>query len=289
MIWMCVFFIFFAIIFSIITIFIKEGKCVTSVISGAFFFISILFFVFSIFTTVPNGHVGIQNIFGKVSPNVLSSGLVTKNPFAKINKINIQTQEIKEISQVPSKEGLLMQLEVSLIFHINSKESYNLYKNVGLNYKDVIITPQLRSAMREITSLYEAKALYSSERDKISDEIFALYNKMIENRGIIVEQLLLRDIDLPKQLAEAIETKLKSEQASEEMKFILSKELQEAERKRIEAQGISDFQKIVTEGINDNLLKWKGIEATEKLASSANSKMIIIGGKDGLPLLLNSQ
>jgi len=137
---------------------------------------------------------------------------------------------------------------------------------------------------------YEAKALYSAEREKIAGEIFSLFRRLAGERGIMVQQVLLRRIGLPPVVANAIQEKLRREQEAEQMKFVLQKEQQEAERKRIEAQGIADFQRIVAQGISAQLLEWKGIEATEKLASSSNTKIVVIGNsKTGLPIILGEK
>ena len=147
--------------------------------------------------------------------------------------------------------------------------------------------PNVRSAVREVTSSYEAKALYSPEREKMGTAIDQHIRAAIEPRGVQVERVLLRDVALPARLQQAIQEKLSAEQEASRMQFVLLKEKQEAERKKIEAEGISSFQKIVTEGINENLLKWKGIEATKELALSNNSKVVIIGsGREGLPVIL---
>jgi len=161
---------------------------------------------------------------------------------------------------------------------------------VGQDYVGTIVEPQFRSAIREITASYEAKALYSAEREKISGEILGLFKRIAGERGIMVQQVLLRKIGLPPVVANAIQEKLRREQEAEQMKFVLQKEQQEAERKRIEAQGIADFQKIVAAGISSQLLEWKGIEATEKLAQSPNTKIVVIGNpKSGLPIILSGE
>ena len=165
-----------------------------------------------------------------------------------------------------------------------------MYKSVGENYAEVILEPQFRSVARGVTALYEAKALYTSEREMLAQTILVDLEKIVESRGVTVESTPLRRIGLPAGLSAAIEEKLRMEQESQRMQFVLTKEKQEAERKRIEAQGISDFQAIVTRGISDQLLRWKGIEATEKLSTSQNAKIVIIGaGKDGLPLILDTK
>src|SRR5437660_4384771 len=239
------------------------------------------------FRTVPAGHVGIKDFFGSVASDVLTPGIHLVLPLTRVQRMSVQTQEIKEIAEVPSKEGLILYLETSLLFQLDPAKAADIYKTVGSSYVGTIVEPQFRSAIREITSSYEAKALYSAEREKIAGEIFALFRRLAGDRGIIVQQVLLRKINLPPVVADAIQEKLRREQEAEQMKFVLQKEQQEAERKRIEAQGIADFQRIVAQGISPQLLEWKGIEATEKLATSHNAKVVIIGSaRTGLPLIL---
>lgn len=237
-------------------------------------------------TVVPAGHVGVKDFFGSVSSSILPAGVHVVLPFTRVIKMSIQTQEVKETTEVPSKEGLMMDLEGSLLFRLDPAKAADIYKTVGKNYQEITVHPQMRSAIREITASYDAKALYSSEREQIARETFELFQKMASGRGIVAEAVLLRKIGLPPIVANAIQEKLKREQEAEQMKFVLQKEQQEAERKRIEAQGISDFQKIVAQGISAQLLEWKGIEATEKLAASPNTKIVVIGNSKGLPLIL---
>jgi len=254
------------------------------------FFLLIILLIGSPITIVPAGHIGVKDFFGIVSKNGLAPGIHFVIPFTKVIKISVRTEEMLEMAEVPSKEGLIMNLDVSLLFHLKEEFAPEMYKKVGKNYQKIVVEPQFRSAIREITASYEAKALYSAERDKVAKEIFELVKKLTEERGIVVEQVLLRKIGLPTIVANAIQEKLRREQEAEQMKFILQKEQQEAERKRIEAQGIADFQKIVSQGISPQLLEWKGIEATEKLANSPNSKIVIIGNpKTGLPVILSTE
>jgi prohibitin 1 len=191
---------------------------------------------------------------------------------------------------VPSKEGMTMTIEVSVLYHLDPEKASDIYRSVGSDYAGVLLEPQFRSVTRGVTATYEAKALYSAERDKIARETLELFRKMAEGRGIISEAVLLRKIGLQAVVANAIQEKLKREQEAEQMKFVLQKESQEAERKRIEAQGVADFQRIVASGISQQLLEWKGIEATEKLALSANTKVVVIGNsKSGLPIILGGE
>ena len=239
---------------------------------------------------IPAGHVGVKDFFGNVSSSVLLPGVRVVFPFTRVVSMSIKTQELKETAEVPSKEGLTMDLEGSLLFRLDPAKAADIYRTIGPNYQEIAVIPQLRSAIREITASYEAKILYSAERDKIANETFQLVQKMTKDRGIIVEAVLLRKIGLPTIVANAIQEKLRREQEAEQMKFVLQKEEQEAQRKRIEAQGVADFQRIVASGISPQLLEWKGIEATEKLALSQNTKIVVIGNpKSGLPIILGGE
>ncbi|HYX22123.1 MAG TPA: prohibitin family protein [Thermoanaerobaculia bacterium] len=238
-------------------------------------------------TVVPAGHVGVKDFFGSVSPNSLPPGVHLIVPFTRVHKMSIRTQELKETAEVPSKEGLMMDLEGSLLYRLDPAKAPDVYRTVGVNYAEISVVPQIRSAIREITASYDAKALYSAQREQVAQETFELVKKMTAGRGVIIDQVLLRKIGLPQLVANAIQEKLKREQEAEQMKFVLQKEQQEAERKRIEAQGIADFQRIVAQGISAQLLEWKGIEATEKLAMSPNTKVVVVGNpKSGLPIIL---
>ena len=252
-------------------------------------FLLVIFFILRAARVVPAGHVGVVDLFGNVRAEALPSGLHLVNPLARLHRMSIQTNENKETIDTPSSEGLIVHLDVSVLYHLDAAKAPEVYRTIGLNYESVLVAPNVRSAVREVTSSYEAKALYSPEREKMSEEINQHIRGAIEPRGISIERLLLRDVALPQRLQEAIQEKLSAEQEASRMQFVLQKEKQEAERKKIEAEGISSFQKIVTEGINENLLKWKGIEATKELALSGNSKVVIIGaGKEGLPIILGS-
>ena len=259
-------------------------------IIGVLVAILIVLTVASPFTVIPAGHVGVKDFFGRVSSSTLPPGVGIVIPFTKVVKMTVQTQEIMEQADTPSREGLIINLEVSLLYRLDPDKAADIYKKVGRNYAQVVVEPQLRSAIREITASYDAKSLYSSERNKIAQEIQSMFVQLTTERGIITDQVLLRKIGLPATVANAIQEKLKREQEAEQMKFVLQKEQQEAERKRIEAQGVADFQRIVAQGISSQLLEWKGIEATEKLANSPNSKIVVIGNpKSGLPIILSGE
>jgi len=248
----------------------------------------VLFFMAtSCITMIKAGHVGVVDLFGRVQSLTLKPGIQIINPLAHVVQMSVQTQEIKETMDVPSKEGLTMGIEVSLLYHLDPEKAADVYSKVGEDYAGVLLEPQFRSVTRGVTASYEAKALYTSEREAVAQLILDDLKKLVEPRGIVVETTPMRRLSLPAKITSAIEDKLSADQESQRMTFVLTKEKQEAERKRIEAQGVADFQKIVTDGISDKLLQWKGIEATQDLAKSPNAKIVIIGNsKNGLPLVL---
>ncbi len=244
------------------------------------------------FTIIPAGNVGVVDFFGTVSEKTLTPGINLVNPMAAIVKFPCQTQEHKENMQVLSREGLTIGLEISALYRLNPDSAARVYQTVlGGEYQEIILIPQFRSISRAVTASFQASALYSTERERLGELIQQELSKLVGPRGIIIETTPLRNVALPPQLTEAIEQKQRADQESQRMEFILAKERQEAERKRIEAKGISDFQTIVSQGISDQLLRWKGVEATEKLANSPNTKVIIVGtgGKDGLPVILDTK
>ncbi|HEY6943976.1 MAG TPA: prohibitin family protein [Candidatus Acidoferrum sp.] len=238
-------------------------------------------------TSIPTGNVGVLTLFGRVTGETLGEGIHLINPLKSVQKLSVQTQSVKESASVPSNEGLTISLDTSLLFRLDKNMAAQVYQSVGADYGDKIVEPTLRAAIRAATSAHTANALYTNARELVQQQIQDELTKQLAPRGVVVENVLLRDVQLPAMLKSSIEAKQQAEQDALRMSFILQKEKQEAERKRIEAQGIADFQKIVATGISPQLLEWKGIEATEKLATSANAKVVIIGNpKNGLPLVL---
>ena len=243
--------------------------------------------LFSSVTKVGTGHVGVLTLFGKVTGETLGEGLHLINPLKTNNEMSVQTQTIKESANVPSSEGLMMALDTSLIYHLNPDRAAEVFQKIGADYEDKVVENQLRSAIREATASHTANALYTGEREMVAKQIQEKISEDLGKRGIMVEAVLLRDIQLPATLKASIEAKQQAEQEALAMNFRLQKETQEAQRKRIEAAGVRDFQQIVAQGITPSLLEWKGIEATENLAKSANTKVVVIGNnKNGLPLIL---
>jgi len=247
----------------------------------------LLILLFASVAYVPAGNVGVLTLFGRVTGEVLPEGTHLVNPFKGNNTMSVRTQELKETASVPSDEGLVMTLDTSLLFRLNPERAADVYQKIGPGYVEVVVEPNMRSAIRAITAEHSASALYTGGREEVAQKIYDELVRQLSSRGVEVQSVLLRDIQLPAMLKSSIEAKQQAEQDSLRMAFVLQKEKQEAERKRIEAQGIRDFQQTVSQGISQQLLEWKGIEATEKLASSSNAKVVIIGNtKNGLPLIM---
>ena len=247
----------------------------------------LLILLISSVTTVSTGHVGVLTLFGRVTPDVLPEGIHLINPLKSVQEMSIQTQQIKETASVPSSEGLVMGLDTSLIFKLDHTKAAVVLQGIQPPYETTLVEPTLRSAIRSVTAAHTANTLYSGAREQVAAQIQSELERELAPRGIVVEKVLLRDIQLPATLRASIELKQQAEQESLAMSFRLQKEKQEADRKRIEAEGIRDFQRTVAQGITDQLLTWKGIEATETLAKSPNAKVVIVGSsKNGLPLIL---
>ncbi len=214
----------------------------------------VVILLFSSVTRVGTGRVGVLTLFGKVQTGgTLGEGIHLINPLKTNNELSIQTQTLKESASVPSSEGLMMSLDTSLIYHLNPDHAADVFQKIGSDYENVVVEPTLRSAIREATASHTANALYTGEREMVAKQIYDQVSQQLNQRGLTVENVLLRDIQLPATLKSAIEA----------------------------------FQQIVAQGISAQLLEWKGIEATENLAKSANTKVVVIGNnKNGLPLIL---
>lgn len=239
---------------------------------------------------VPTGHVGVVTLFGRVTGQTIGEGIHLVNPLARVHELDIRTQELKERAAVPSREGLILGVEASVLYHLQPDQAPGVYQTIGTDYADVLLVPSFRSAIRTVTAGNTASTLYSDARETIAGLILADLRQQVQSRGLAIESVLLRDLQLPDMLTQAIEAKQQAEQDAQRMAFVVGKERQEAERKRVEAQGIKDFQDIVSQGISDKLLEWKGIEATIELSKSPNAKIVVIGSpKTGLPLLFSGE
>jgi len=237
--------------------------------------------------TVQPGDVNVVTVFGHVES--FQAGIHMINPLrSKVEKVSIKTQIIQGHNAVPTKEGLAVDLELAIIYRLDPLMVTNLYITVGTKYASILITPEANSALRILTAGAEAKSLYTDGRETVQSDLKAMLVSKLAKRGIVLEDVLLKDVKLPALLVNAIEVKAQAEQDALKMKFVLEKAEFEAQRKAIEAKGIAQFQSIVTTGISPQLLQWKGIEATEKFADSKNTKIVIMGNtKTDLPVLLN--
>ena len=280
--------------------------------SSALLVVALLALVSASVVVIPAGHVGVQVLFGRVQPTALTEGIQLINPLVDVVKMSVRTETYTmsatgaegavqgdDSIQALSADGLLMPLDITIAYRLVGGDAPLVYRNIGADYVDKIIRPASRTAVREAIAGFTAQEAYSTKREALPQTMHDLLTQrmsaLLKQRedfkgatGFIVDQVMLRKIQLPDKVKNAIEAKLEAAQQSEQMEFVLQKERQEAERKRIEAKGVSDFQTIVSQSINANLLQWKGIEATETLAKSPNAKVVVIGaGRNGLPVILN--
>ena len=249
----------------------------------------LFFLVFSLAScaTIREGEVGVKRTLGEYSNKTYTKGLKFYNPFAsRIIKISTQTENLEVGLTIPSKEGLTIGSEVSILYNIDAKKAPKLLRNIGTDYEQNVILPVFRSAVADVTSRFFAKDMHTGERATIEKAIRDQMMVLMEGKGIEVEAVLLKSIQLPRSLARAIEEKLEAEQQAQRMEFVLQQAKREAEQKRIEAEGIRDAQLIIAEGLDNKILQFKSIEAFQELAKSPNAKVIITDGD--LPMIMES-
>lgn len=237
-------------------------------------------------TVIQTGEIGIVDLYGQVSDQPLTPGIHLKNPMARLTTYSTQIREVKETLETPTKDGLMLTVDVSVLYRIDPSKAKQLYQTIGANYETVILVPQVRSMIRAATATYQFNTIYTSDREKLAQQLRDNLNKTLSDRGIIIEEAPLRSVKLPDSISQSVQERLKAEQDSQRMKFVLDKERQEAERKRIEAQGNSDAQKILAQGLTDQTLRFKQIEAMQELAKSQNSKVIVMNGNQNAPVML---
>ncbi|MEI8350615.1 MAG: prohibitin family protein [Candidatus Omnitrophota bacterium] len=258
----------------------------TNIIGFGVMIVASVMIIFSFIRIVPAGSVGVVDLFGNVSELTRQPGLNLINPFARLEIMNIKTEQETEIMNVPSREGLSIDLDVTILYRLASDKASQIYKTVGVGYREVVVLPQFRSACRGVTVNYDAKSLYTSGREEMAQKVFSDLKGMLEERGIILEKVLLRSIKLPPMVSQAIEVKLRAEQESEQMKFVLTKEKQEAERKVIEAEGIARAQEIINKTLTPAYLQHEAIKAQTDMARSPNHTTVYIpSGDNGIPLV----
>jgi regulator of protease activity HflC (stomatin/prohibitin superfamily) len=237
---------------------------------------------------VRQGEVGVKRTFGKIQEKPLMEGAKLYNPFiSTIIKLPARTVNMEVRLPLPSKEGLTVQSEVSILYRMEGSYAPSIIENLGKNYEQVVILPVFRSAVADVSSQYFAKDMHTGQRSVIEKDIKKLMDAQLKDRGFVIESVLLKSIVLPPGLTKAIEEKLEAEQDAQRMEFVLNKERQEATRRIIEAEGIRDSQKIISEGLSPLLLRFKTIEAFNKLSTSPNAKVIITNGEQ--PLMVNGE
>ena len=245
------------------------------------------------------GMVGVQKLFGRVNDKILVSGLNLINPLVKVEVFDIRTQNYTMSSvhdegakagddaiRVLSADGLEVIVDLTVLYKVLPSEAPRILKEIGSDYRNTIVRPICRTKIRDNAVYYDAIALYSTKRDEFQAKIFASIEKDFKGRGLVLEQLLVRNLTLPQSVKASIESKINAEQDAQKMTFILQKEKQEAERKRVEAQGIADYQKILSTGLSDKQLQYEMIKA---ISTSPNAKLIIMGNSKGMPLMLDTK
>jgi regulator of protease activity HflC (stomatin/prohibitin superfamily) len=247
------------------------------------------------------GQIGVKVLFGKVQNDVLGSGLHLINPFIEIRSLDVKTQNYTmsgtndegmktgdDAIRVLTSDGLEVTIDLTVLYKLLPSEAPKLVRETGIDYTDKIVRPLTRTKIRDNAVYYDAISLYSTKRDEFQLRIFKSIEEDFKIRGLVLEQLLVRNITLPQSVKTTIEQKINAEQDAQKMQFVLLKEKQEAERKRVEAQGIADYQRIINIGLTSQQLQYEQIKAYLELAKSANSKVIIMG-KGNTPLILDAK
>ena len=254
------------------------------------------------FVQVGSGQVGVKTLFGKVESDILTSGMNFVNPLMDVKMMDIKTQNYTmsairdegnkkgdDAIRVLTADGLEVIIDLTILYRVVPTEAPNLLREVGLDYTDKIVRPITRTRIRDNAVSYDAVSLYSSKREEFQVRISKSIEENFKSRGLILEQLLIRNIALPASVKGTIEEKIQAEQEAQKMQFVLQKEKQEAERKRVEAQGIADYQHIISEGLTDKQLQYEQIKAMKELASSPNSKIIFMGSKSNSPVIIDGK
>ena len=250
------------------------------------------------FKQINAGNVGVKSLYGNVDTTVLESGLNLVNPLVDVTEMNIQTQnytmsaihdegakEGDDAIRVLSADGLEVIIDLTVLYRILPTDAPKIYKTIGIDFSEKIVRPVTRTRIRDNAVYYDAVALYSTKRNEFQQRIFKSIEADFKLRGLVLEQLLIRNIDLPRSVKTTIEGKINAEQEAQKMQFVLQKEKQEAERKRVEAQGIADYQKIISTGLSDKQLQYEQIKAQKELAASSNTKIIFMGKGNGSVIL----
>jgi regulator of protease activity HflC (stomatin/prohibitin superfamily) len=299
-------FIVIGIVLVIISFNFKNNLSPFSKFSGLLKIIGVLLIVLgalsSAFKQIDAGKVGVKSLYGNVEPGILESGLHLINPLLDVTEFDIQTQnytmsadhsegavEGDDAIRVLSNDGLEVVIDLTVLYRVSPQDAPNIFKQIGVNYTDKIVRPVTRTRIRDNAVYYDAIALYSTKRNEFQGRIFKNIEADFKNRGLVLEQLLIRNINLPASVKKTIESKINAEQDAQKMQFVLQKEKQEAERKRVEAQGIADYQRIISTGLSDKQLQYESIKAQKELAASRNTKIIFMNSKGSAPIILSDK
>lgn len=247
------------------------------------------------------GEIGVQSLFGKVQDEILSSGLNFVNPLMDIRSIDVRTQNYTmsgvhnegevagdDAIRVLTADGLEVVIDLTVLYRVQANQAPKIVREIGYDFKNVVVRPITRTKIRDNAVYYTAVDLYSLKRDEFQTRIFKTIEENLKVRGLVLEQLLVRNISLPASVKGSIEEKIKAEQEAQKMQYVLQKEKQEAERKRVEAQGIADYQRIISMGLGDKQLQYEQIQAMKGLMTSPNAKVIIMGGGK-TPIILDGK
>ncbi|WP_339918584.1 prohibitin family protein [uncultured Flavobacterium sp.] len=298
--------IILGIILVVMSFTLKTDQNPLSKFSNLFKIIGILLIIGGIFSSafkqIDAGTVGVKSLYGNVEPGILTSGLNVINPLLDVTIFDTQTQnytmsaaqsegaqEGDDAIRVLSNDGLEVVIDLTVLYRVSAADAPTIFKEIGVSYMDKIVRPVTRTRIRDNAVYYDAVALYSTKRNEFQDRIFKSIETDFKSRGLILEQLLIRNINLPTSVKASIESKINAEQDAQKMTFVLQKEKQEAERKRVEAQGIADYQRIISTGLTAKQLQYESIKAQKELAASPNTKIIFMDGKGSSSIILSDK
>lgn len=284
---------------------LKNGNAPLSNYANATKIIGLVFIVLGALNAcikqIDAGEIGVQSMFGKVQDEVLTSGLNFVNPLMDVKEIDVRTQNYTmsgvhnegdlagdDAIRVLTADGLEVVIDLTVLYRVEASQAPKIVKEIGYDFKNVVVRPITRTKIRDNAVYYTAVDLYSVKRDEFQSRIFKTIEANLKARGLVLEQLLVRNITLPVSVKGSIEEKIKAEQEAQKMQYVLQKEKQEAERKRVEAQGIADYQRIISQGLGDKQLQYEQIQVMKGLITSPNAKVIIMGGGK-TPVILDSK
>jgi regulator of protease activity HflC (stomatin/prohibitin superfamily) len=299
------FLIIFGLIILIVAGAVAKNNPAVAKFAGIGRLLGLLFVIIGIFTAcvkqIDAGEIGVKKLFGSIQTDVLQSGLHFVNPLLDINKLDIKTQnytmsgvndegnkEGDDAIRVLTSDGLEVTIDLTVLYKVVPADAPKLLRETGEDYRDKIVRPITRTKIRDNAVYYQAVDLFGSKRDEFQQRIYKSIEDDFKKRGLLLEQLLVRNITLPNSVKASIESKINAEQDAKKMEFVLLKEKQEAERKRVEAQGIADYQRIINTGLTDQQLQYEQIKALKEIAVSQNAKVIVMG-KGNTPLIIDGK